>query len=304
MSKPVLVIMAAGMGSRFGGMKQIEPLDAYGNIIMDFSMFDACRAGFEKAIIVIKEENEQQFREVIGNHLANHMEVSYAYQRLTDLPAGYTVPEGRIKPWGTGHAALSAMAQVDGSFAVINADDYYGVDAYRSIYDFLCTNKPNENAMVGYLLKNAITENGSVARGVCVTDPKGYLVSVTERTRIERYGDGGLGFTEDGGVTYTPLQEDTIVSMNLWGFGSDMKNELRDQFPAFLDHAMKENPLKAEYFLPSVASAQLAGGRGTVRVIPTHETWYGVTYRADLASVKDAIQKMKSAGIYPERLWR
>ena len=304
MSKPALVIMAAGMGSRFGGMKQIEPLDEYGNIIMDFSMFDAYRAGFEKVIIVIKEENEQQFRDVIGDHLARHMDVSYAYQRLTDLPAGYTVPEGRTKPWGTAHAALSAMDQVDGSFAVINADDYYGVDAYRSIYNFLCSNRPDENAMVGYLLKNAVTENGSVARGVCVTDDKGYLVSVTERTRIERCGSGSLGFTEDGGKTYTHLDDDTIVSMNLWGFGADMKNELRDQFPAFLDKCLSVNPLKGEYFLPSVASAQLEGGRGTVRVIPTHETWYGVTYREDLASVQDAIKKMKSTGIYPERLWR
>ena len=303
MKKPVLVIMAAGMGSRFGGMKQITPVDPEGHIIMDFSLYDAKRAGFETAVIIIKRENEADFRRVIGDRAAGSMEIRYAYQSLDDLPEGFRVPEGRTKPWGTGHAVLSARRIVDGPFAVINADDFYGRGAFAAIYGHLASAKaPNEHAMVGYQIQNTLTENGYVARGVCETDGNGYLTGVTERVKI-RWAPGGAEFTEDNGETFTFVPGDTTVSLNLWGFGPDMMLQLASRFPAFLEKGLRENPLKCEYFIPTVANAQIEEKLGTVRVLPTDETWYGVTYREDLKTVQDAVASMKRRGIYPERLW-
>jgi len=219
MKKPVLVIMAAGMGSRYGGLKQIDPIDEQGHIIMDFSIFDAKRAGFEKVVFIIKKENEADFKEAIGNRIEKVMDVAYAYQDLHNIPEGFEVPEGRVKPWGTAHAVLSAIDEIDGPFVVINADDYYGRDAFHKIYKFLTRNEDDDKyryAMVGYKLENTLTENGHVARGVCTVDENGHLVQVVERTRIERKGNGAA-YTEDDGETWVPVATDSIVSMNLWG---------------------------------------------------------------------------------------
>lgn len=305
MKKPVLVIMAAGMGSRYGGLKQIDPIDEQGHIIMDFSLFDAKRAGFEKAIFIIKKENEADFKEVIGDRMAKVMDVAYAYQDLYTLPQGFEVPEGRIKPWGTAHAVLSCIDLIDGPFAVINADDYYGRDAFQKIYDFLSKQEEDETyrfTMVGYQLKNTLTENGHVARGVCTVDENGYLVEVTERTRIEKKGDGAA-FTEDDGATWTQLPMDAIVSMNIWGFSKGFLQEIKAGFSAFLEEGLKNNPLKCEYFLPSVVSKLLSENRATVSVLTSQDQWYGVTYKEDKQVVVNAIQTMKDDGIYPEDVW-
>lgn len=302
MKKPALVIMAAGMGSRFGGLKQITPVDEQGHIIMDFSLFDAYRAGFRDLVFIIKPELEESFREAIGNRMEKYFNISYVHQTLDKLPEGYSVPEGREKPWGTGHAILCCKDVVDSPFTVINADDFYGPTAFSTMYDYLAANEDESRyAMVGYRVRNTVTENGSVARGVCdVVD--GLLTGVTERTKIFKNGTDAR-FTEDG-ETFVDLPGDTIVSMNFWGFTPKMLKELDARFAAFLDDAQVTNPLKGEYFLPSVVNDQLQAGTATVRVLPCEETWYGVTYREDLDSVKNAISNMKQQGIYEETLWK
>ena len=275
MNKPVLVIMAAGMGSRYGGLKQIDPVDNDGHIIMDFSMYDAKRAGFEKVIFIIKRENEQDFREAIGDRVSQYMEVSYAFQELTNLPEGYSVPEGRVKPWGTAHAVYSAIDQVDGPFAVINADDYYGREAFQLIYDYLATHQDDEKyryTMVGYEVGKTVTDNGYVSRGVCDTNENSELVKVVERTRIEKR-DGGIAFTEDGGESWTELAADTVVSMNMWGFTHSILTEIKEGFTAFLDEGLVKNPMKCEYFLPTVVSNLLEADRATVKVLKTADKW-------------------------------
>ena len=307
MKKPVLVVMAAGMGSRYGGLKQIDPIDENGNVIIHYSLFDAYRAGFRKVVFIIKPELEETFRQILGPKVPEKMEVLYAYQMIDDLPAGYTVPEGRTKPWGTAHAAMAARKLVDGPFVIINADDYYGVDAFRVIYDYLSTHGDTEQyasyAMVGYQLENTVTEHGSVARGVCTCDEAGYLCNVVERTKIVK-GETMPRFTEDDGATWTDLPGDTIVSMNMWGFANGLLDELWTRFPAFLDKSLPVNPLKCEYFLPFVVNEQLEDGSAKVEVLPCEESWYGVTYREDLDSVTAAIAKMKADGIYEEELWK
>ena len=302
MKKPTLVIMAAGMGSRFGGLKQIAPVDDQGHIIIDFSLLDAYRAGFRDLVFIIKPELEASFREVIVNRMEKYFNITFVHQTIDKLPAGYAVPEGREKPWGTGHAILCCKDVLDGPFAVINADDFYGPTAFSAIYDYLANNEDESRySMIGYRVRNTVTENGSVARGVCEVKD-GLLTGVTERTKIFKNGNDAK-FTEDDGKTFTDLPGDTIVSMNLWGFTSKMIRELDERFTAFLDHAIVTNPLKGEYFLPSVVNDQLVAGTATVRVLPCEETWYGVTYREDLDSVKAAIEGMKKKGIYSENLW-
>ena len=301
MKAPALVIMAAGMGSRFGGMKQIAPVDEQGHIIMDFSLFDAWRAGFRDLVFIIKPEAEETFREVIGSRMEKYFNITYVHQTMDKIPAGYAVPADRVKPWGTGHAILCCKDAVDAPFTVINADDFYGPTAFSSMYDFLVANEDESRyAMVGYRVRNTVTENGSVARGVCEIE-NGLLTGVTERTKIFKNGTDAR-FTEDG-ETFVDLPGDTIVSMNFWGFTPKMLQELEDRFPAFLDNALATNPLKAEYFLPSVVNDQLQAGTASVRVLPCEETWYGVTYREDLDSVKEAIANMKKRGVYEENLW-
>jgi len=306
MKAPVLVVMAAGMGSRYGGLKQIDPVDEHGNIIIHYSLFDAYRAGFRTAVFVIKPELEETFKEVIGPRVPEKMEIKYVHQVITDLPEGFTVPEGRTKPWGTAHAALAARKVVDGPFAIINADDYYGVGAFKTIYDYLSTHPDSEGCyeytMVGYLLKNTVTENGSVARGVCTTNAEGYLDNVVERTKIIK-GEEMPRFTEDDGETWTDLPGDTIVSMNMWGFTRSYLDEAEARFPAFLEETAKTNPLKGEYFLPSVVSQLLTDGKARVRVPSSEDKWYGVTYKEDKPVVVNALAAMRHDGTYPENLW-
>ena len=301
MKEPTLVIMAAGMGSRFGGLKQITAVDGEGHAIIDFSLFDAYRAGFRRIAFIIKHEIEDSFRAAIGTRMEKYFDVSYVYQQLDVLPEGYCVPEGREKPWGTGHAVMCCRGTVDGPFAVINADDFYGAGAYSAMYSFLSGDRaPGEYAMVGYKLRNTVTENGSVARGVCETE-NGFLVDITERTHIEKRGDNAA-YTEDG-TSFVPLSGDATVSMNFWGFSTMMLDELYARFPAFLDKNLPSDPLKCEYFLPFIANEQLREGLATVRILDCNETWYGMTYREDLDSVRAAIADMKKRGIYPEKLW-
>lgn len=306
MMKPVLVIMAAGMGSRYGGLKQIDPVDAQGHIIMDFSIYDAVRAGFEEVIFIIKKENEEDFRQAIGNRISRQVKVRYVYQQLQDLPEGFAVPEGRVKPWGTGHAVLCCRdALGDVPFAVINADDYYGPQAFRLIYSYLTGRHDGAKqhyAMVGYAIGNTVTENGYVSRGVCETDGNHFLTKITERTHIEKR-NGKAAYTEDGGATWTALPEDTVVSMNMWGFPAGFLSELYSRFPAFLQKAMEENPLKGEYFLPSVVEQLLREEKADVKVLNTPDKWYGVTYKEDKPTVEAAVRRMRAGGLYPERLW-
>lgn len=303
--KPVLVIMAAGMGSRYGGLKQIDPVDEQGHIIMDFSIFDAKRAGFEKVIFIIKKENEADFREAVGDRMEQVMEVEYAFQELQNLPEGYSVPEGRVKPWGTAHAVLSCIDKIDGPFAVINADDYYGRDAFQKIYDYLSAHEDDDKyryTMVGYQLENTLTENGHVARGICTLNENHELVSVVERTRIEKKGDGAA-FTEDEGATWTDLPKGCLVSMNMWGFTASILKEIKQGFEAFLDAGLQTNPMKCEYFLPTVVSNLLDADKATVSVLTSADKWYGVTYKEDKPVVVAAIKQMKETGVYPEKLW-
>ena len=299
---PTLVIMAAGMGSRFGGLKQIEPVDPEGHIIIDFSLFDAWRAGFRDVVFIIKREMESEFLECIGDRMERYFHVSCVFQELERLPEGISVPAGRAKPWGTGHALACCKGVVNGPFAVINADDFYGRTAFSEIYDFLAAQTDEHKyAMVGYRLKNTVTEFGSVARGVCEIED-GMLTGVTERTKIFKKG-ADAEYTEDG-EHFFPLAGDTIVSMNLWGFSARVLDELWDRMGAFLKDAIPKNPLKCEYFLPFVVNEQLADRSASVRVLPCEESWYGVTYREDLASVKEAVARMKAEGIYTETLWK
>ena len=305
MKEPTLVIMAAGMGSRYGGLKQIDPVDEQGHIIIDFSIYDALRAGFGKVVFVIKKENEEAFRQAISQRVEKQIEVAYAFQELQDLPAGFAVPKGRVKPFGTGHAVLSARREVDGPFAVINADDYYGCHAFRAMYEYLTTHEDHEKyryAMVGYLLKNTVTENGSVARGVCQIDENGFLMDIHERTRIEKK-NGSIAYTEDDGNTWVTLPDDALVSMNMWGFGASMMKELEAGFVPFLKTNLEKNPLKCEYFLPFVVDDLVRAGKATVQVLPTQDKWYGVTYKEDKPMVVKAIQSLKDEGLYPQSLW-
>lgn len=306
MKKPVLVVMAAGMGSRYGGLKQVDPVGNHNQLIIDYSIYDARRAGFETVVFVIKHEIEDTFKAAIGDRLSKVINVKYAYQQLDDLPEGYSVPEERVKPWGTAHAILAARKVVDGPFAVVNADDYYGPEGFKKIYDYLESHPDQpgcyEFAMVGYLLGNTVTENGHVARGICEEDSENYLTRVTERTRIEKDG-ADARFTEDDGATWTHLSGNTIVSMNLWGFTESFLKEAEARFPAFLDKALAENPLKGEYFLPSVVTQLLEEKKARVKVLRRTDKWYGVTYREDKPVVVNAIAEMTANGLYPDKLW-
>ena len=302
MKKTSLVIMAAGIGSRFGGgIKQLAPVGPSGEIIMDYSIHDALEAGFDKIIFIIRKDMEKDFKEIIGNRIERIAPVEYAYQEMDDLPEGFSVPEGRKKPWGTGHALACCRGTVNGPFAVINADDFYGRTAFSEIYSFLeAQTDASKYAMVGYRLKNTVTEFGSVARGVCEIE-NGMLTGVTERTKIYKKG-ADAEYTEDG-VQFFPLAGDTIVSMNLWGFSACVLDELWNRMGAFLNDAIPANPLKCEYFLPFVVNAQLADKSASVQVLPCEEAWYGVTYREDLDSVREAVARMKTEGIYTQALW-
>ncbi len=301
MKEPILVVMAAGMGSRYGGLKQMDPLGPDGEIIIDFSLFDAKRAGFQKVVFIIKKAIAEDFQKVMEGRGVG-LDISYVYQEVDDLPAGFTVPEGRIKPWGTGHAILACRHMVDAPFAVINADDYYGPQAFQLLYDQLktaCDHDYYEYAMVGYELENTVTDHGHVARGVCTVSDASELENVVERTRIEKH-DGGIAFTEDG-ETWTELPGKTLVSMNFWGFTPSILKELEAGFVPFLE--TMTNPEKAEYFLPSVVDGLIKVGKAKAKVLSTGDKWYGVTYQADRDSVKAALAQCKVDGLYPKDLW-
>ena len=303
MKKPVLVVLAAGMGSRYGGLKQIDPVGSQGEAILDYSIYDAHEAGFETVVIIIKEAIKKDFLETVGKRLEKApVEIRYAYQELDKLPAGYAVPEGRTKPWGTSHAVMCAADAIDGApFAVINADDYYGKAAFKAIYNQLSsTTDPYAYCMVGYELSKTVTDNGSVARGVCETDKNGFLTEVIERTKIEKY-EGGIHF-EDGDK-WVDVAPDTTVSMNLWGFMPSFLEEINNRFSAYLDEALPTNPLKCEYFLPLPVSQLIHEGKATVKVLTSADRWYGVTYAADKPVVVAALKNMTAEGKYPDGLW-
>ena len=306
MKKPVLIVMAAGMGSRYGGLKQIDPVGPNGEVILDYSVYDAKRAGFVEVVFIIKHAIEKDFKEVVGARLEKQLKVHYAFQELDDLPEGYAVPEGRIKPWGTSHAIRAARDIVDGPFAVINADDYYGPEAFQVVYDYLTSTQDDEKyryAMVGYFVKNTVTDAGTVARGVCEYDENGYLTTVVERTKIEKVG-GNARFTEDDGARWTDLAGDTLVSMNFWGFSRSMIDEIDSRLPAFLDKAMETNPMKGEYLLPGTVNELLGEGKATVKVLYSRDKWYGVTYKEDRPGVVAALQSKHDEGLYPTPMWK
>ena len=306
MKDTTLVIMAAGIGSRFGGgIKQLAPVGPNGEIIMDYSIHDALEAGCNKVVFIIRRDIEQDFKNIIGKRIEKLVPVEYVYQSVNELPANKENIWNRTKPWGTGQAVLCVKNVVKEPFIVINADDYYGSKAYQLIYDYLTTHPDDETyryAMVGYILENTLTENGHVARGVCVTDEEGHLIKINERTHIEKH-DGGTAYTEDDGKSWTMLPEGSIVSMNMWGFSNSILKELKERFTAFLNDAIENNPMKGEYFLPFVVDELLQEKKATVKVLKSEDKWYGVTYKEDKPMVMTAIQNLKDQGLYPQKLW-
>lgn len=307
MNKPTLLIMAAGMGSRYGGLKQIDKVTDKGEIIIDFSLYDAMRAGFKRAVFIIKEDMEEEFKQLIQNGAGKHLETIFVHQDLDNLPEGYTIPKGREKPWGTAHAILSAKDVIDGPFAVINADDYYGPGAFSSIFERLekCDDEEMNFWMISYILEKTITESGHVSRGIIEVDDERNLKKITERTRIQRVSENGdIAYTEDEGKSWIPLNKKTEVSMNFWGYTSQMMKELEKRFPAFLDKAFTENPLKGEYLIPAVTDDLIQEGLAKVEVLTSDDSWYGVTYKEDKEKVVAALQSFKDKGYYPEKLWK
>ena len=308
-NKPVLVVLAAGMGSRYGGLKQIDPVGSHGEAILDYSLFDAHEAGFQTAVIIIKEAIKKDFMDTVGARLKNcPMEIRYAYQEMDkELPTGYEIPAERVKPWGTSHAVLCAKNEIgDAPFAVINADDYYGKSAFKVIYEFLCQcNDPasTDYCMVGYQLGNTVTDNGSVARGVCETSTDGYLTHIVERTKIEKR-DGGICYLDDDGATWVKVDPMTPVSMNMWGYTRSFIDEVAARFPEFLNNVVPANPAKAEFFLPSTVGALLSENKATVKVLRSADRWFGVTYAADKPEVVAALKEKHEQGLYPDGLWK
>jgi NDP-sugar pyrophosphorylase family protein len=301
---PVLVVMAAGMGSRYGGLKQIDPVTDQGEIIIDFSLFDALRAGFGEVVFIIKKEMEKDVRALMDEGAGRHIRIRYVYQDLDDTPPQFVTPEGRVKPWGTGHAVLAAKAEVDGPFAAINADDYYGPAAYRLMYGYLAGAEDDDRlryAMVGYKLANTVTEHGSVARGICRVDEEGNLTGVDERLKVARRG-GSIAYEDEDG-RWVDMPPDTTVSMNFWGFTGSFMGELTKGAGDFFENDVPCDPLKAEYLLPRIVDGLIRAGRASVKVIKTDDRWYGVTYKEDKEQVVSALRSLKADGLYPEKLW-
>ncbi|MDR1481388.1 MAG: hypothetical protein LBI74_02045 [Synergistaceae bacterium] len=307
MKKPELVILAAGVGSRYGGVKQIDPVGEHGELIIDYSIYDAINAGFEKVVFIITHALEDDFMEVIGDRISKYVKTAYAYQELDCLPAGYALPEGRTKPWGTAQALLSAQSVIDGPFAVINADDFYGASAYRTVYDWLSLSAEMDGnktrfAMVGYRIENTVSDHGRVTRGICEADDGGFLVSIAERAHVEKTPDGAR-YPEDSGETWHDIPAGTLVSMNFWGLRKGFFKAAEDDFPVFLDRNLAENPLKCEYLLPSEIGCQLQSGRASVEVLESGDMWHGITYREDRPGVMEAIEDLHRRGVYPKPLW-
>ena len=305
--KTALVIMAAGIGSRFGGgIKQLTSFGPGGEIIMDYSIYDALKAGFQKVVFVIRKDLEKDFREVIGRRIEKVTDVAYAFQEMDDLPAGFSVPADRKKPWGTGQAILACRGLVQEPFAVINADDYYGKDAFHLVHDYLTGLKPEKNGvypacMAGFILKNTLSDNGGVTRGICHTDSRGDLTDVVETRNIVKTPEGAAVLEEDGSLA--SLDPECLVSMNMWGYTPDFMKELEEGFVRFLSYLRPENKAKAEYLLPTIMGQLLKEGRTRISVLETKDRWFGVTYREDIPEVKAGIQRLLDEGVYPEKLW-
>lgn len=307
MTKPTLVIMAAGMGSRYGGLKQVEKITDTGEIILDFSLYDAMMAGFERAVFVIREEHRDIFREIVDERAGRYMEIEYAYQDIADIPEGYEIPEGREKPWGTSHAIYACRNLIDGPFLVINADDYYGPEGFVSVFQYLANGKQDtdvyEFCMAGYMLENTITENGHVTRGVCEVDAEGFLSDIVERYKIRR-GEGGICNYDEAADNWIPIPEGTQVSMNFWGFTRSFIDETEMRIEAFLKNEVPKDPMKSEFLLPRTVDELIKEGKARVKVLPCHDKWCGVTYKEDKQSVMDQLQAKKDKGEYPEKLWK
>ncbi|MCW6659251.1 sugar phosphate nucleotidyltransferase [Aerococcaceae bacterium NML191292] len=304
MTRPILVVMAAGMGSRYGGLKQIDSVGPQGEVILDYSLYDARRAGFETVVFIIKPDIEEIFKQKVGNRIGDFMEVRYAFQELTTLPNPYQLPPHRQKPWGTAHAVWCASEQIDAPFAVINADDFYGYEAFKLMFDYLeasVNSHEEQYAMVGYQLDRTMSENGAVSRGLCQVDEEHFLQEIEEQTQIEWFDDR-IRYTEDG-VNWVDVDSDTIVSMNLWGFPSHFPKVIDRFLGAFLERAIRSNPLKGEYYLPSVVRKQLRHNEAKVKVLKTDEQWFGVTYTEDKPLVQEKIQTLVANGVYPSPLW-
>lgn len=306
MKKPVLVILAAGMGSRYGGLKQMDPVDEQGHKIIDFSIYDAKQAGFETVVFIIKKEMEQDFRECVGDPISRHMEVKYVFQDLSNVPADFTIPEGRVKPWGTTHALMCCEDVLDGPFMVINADDYYGKNGYKLLYDFLTTTEDDQKgryAMVGYELGKTLTDKGSVTRGVCERDKDGFLTGIVEQKMIVKTQDGAA-YSNDEGATFVPIDVKTPVSMNMWGFGASVMPAFKKALNNFFANEVAKNPMKAECLIPTEVDVLLKEDVATVKVLTSSDQWFGVTYKEDKPYVVESIKKLKDAGEYPEYLWK
>ena len=303
MNAPVLVVMAAGMGSRYGGLKQIDPVGSQGEAILDYSLYDAWLAGFETAVIIIKEAIRKDFMDTVGKRLERcPLEIRYAYQEMDQLPAGYTGPEGRTKPWGTCHAVMAARDAIDGApFAVLNADDFYGRTAFRTVYNWLVNNDdPNGYCRVGYEVGKTVTDHGGVTRGICQADFNGYLTKIVETSGIEVY-EGGIRMPVKDG--WKALDPKTLVSMNLWGYMPNYLDQLESHFPAFLDYCLRENPMKGEFLLPTFVGELVDEGKITLKVLSSPDNWFGVTYAADKPKVVEALRALTESGRYPDGLW-
>ncbi len=302
--KLTLVILAAGMGSRYGGLKQLDEVGPSGETVMDYSVFDAMRAGFERVVFVIRKDIEETFKSVIGTRYADKIEVEYAFQDSSDLPAGFTLPEGRTKPWGTGHAVYAARKLLTGPFAVINADDFYGRDSYRKLAEYLRGASAGDGKIKGciasFVLANTLSENGSVSRGICSVDAAGNLAKVVENTKIFRRGDGRIVSAQEDG-SEVPLTGEEPVSMNSWGFRPELVGELEALFIEFLKAHGTE--LKSEFYLPFAVDTLIRAGKAEVKVLHSTDSWFGVTYREDKPLVQAALRELVAKGAYPTKLF-
>lgn len=306
MKKPVLVILAAGMGSRYGGLKQMDPVDEQGHKIIDFSIYDAKQAGFETVVFIIKKEMEEDFKECVGDPISKHMEVRYVFQELTNVPEYFTIPEGRVKPWGTTHALYCCKDVIDEPFMVINADDYYGKNGYKLMYDFLTTHEDDEKcryAMVGYELGKTLTDKGSVTRGICKRDTDGFLTDIVEQKMIVKTADGAA-YSNDEGKTFIPVAVDTPVSMNMWGFGKSIMPAFGKALNRFFTEDVAKNPMKSECLIPTEVDVLLKEDVASVKVLTSSDQWFGVTYKEDKPFVVESIKNLKDVGEYPEYLWK
>lgn len=301
--EPILVIMAAGMGSRYGGNKQLDEVTDQGDIIMDFSLYDAYQAGFRRVAFVIKRDFEEVFKSHIEAGAGKLFETHYVYQQLDDLPSGFEVPEGRVKPWGTGHAVLAARSVIDAPFAVINADDFYGREAFRLVYDYLSRNADREhNCMIGFRIENTLSENGTVSRGICRSE-NGLLTDIEEHFEVGRDSELGVITGLNGADLKVAIKDGTPVSMNLWGFGREFMDVMARDFIPALERILAENPIKGEFYLPTPIRNQIESGESSFAVLTTDDKWFGVTYKEDKPEVVARLKEMKDNGTYPERLW-